>query len=172
MFRYVYMDTTPWDKTLAKDNAQLSGSTVTGQDAHKRTLFEAKNAIGMKGFFEFWEAFKQYDLEISLVHAVPNKFQKDGKVFHYFEAPTAETQERHTAIKLTAPVIVFWNELEGLDTDSSKYKDFDSLSESDKRIVRAVAMAYGISNEEAVRDLIEILEGSPIGGGDNGALWF
>ncbi len=172
MFTYIYMDTTPWDKTLNDAGTQLSGSKVIGADPKnkQRSLFEMVDPIGFKGYFEFARAYKEFDLNIELLHAKAGKKQADV-LSPYYKPSAGLRLNAKTEIKITVPVVVYL--LQALTgewtSDSENVKSIADLTEVEKHIVETTAKAYGITPEEAMKEYFLKIEGKVE---DNGSLWF
>lgn len=133
-FQYTYMDTTPWNKTL-KD----AGTKLTGKD----------NPIGMKGWFNFMKSRKTFKLNIRLMHARISKF-KDGKTSPFYAPSNAQKLSDHWDINIDVPFIVAHSRKEENDWNEEDDVAYNDLGEESKKMIQAIATAYGISNEQAL----------------------
>lgn len=137
MISYTYMDTNPWDKTL-NTGAELVGNT---------------DPVGLKGYFYFYKARKQFTLNIQLRHARTNKVING--VISPFYAPSNALKANST-IEESFPVTIFT--MSSLAEEADWMADSDTpisdLSDKERAIIQAIADAYGISFEEAFKAFV------------------
>lgn len=161
-FEYIYCDTDPWNKTHKFNNATFVGD---------------KNPVGIKGYFIFKSSHKQFDLDIKLMRARDSKFV-GGKASPFYQ-PTAEQLGKEAWMpSITVPVKVYMDASEkDLDADlfvddpSELELDESKYSENDKRIIRSLMEAFGLSNfTEALAEFYWNLSGIRIE--DNSGFWF
>lgn len=171
LFKYVYMDTNPWDGTL-DGGAKLIGSKYTpagGDTSSKAENFVSQNPVGFKGFFEFRTDRVAFDLRIRLMHAVPNKLTK-GAPSPYHAPTKAQEAAAHWDVDYRIPVKAYYSLLEEQEIEVEAETTYDELTPSDKRKVDAIAEAYGIDKNEALAALVMLVEGEATH--DPGGLWF
>lgn len=161
MFFYKYCDSTPWDKNTKNEGAKYTGD---------------ENPIGMKGWFVFHKARKEFDLSIELLHASTSKYDKSGKASPFHKPRPAQRQRDHWDLIISLPVVVYATLDEYIDVDSEEFNDPDgyngaieNLSDSDRKLLRSVSKAFGITEEQALRDLFTIFEEG--GDHESGARW-
>jgi putative lipoprotein len=115
-FKYIYCDTTPWDKTNKHDGAKFTGE---------------ENPIGQKGYFCFLHTHKQFNLEIRLMRARNSKFNA-GKASEFCAPSTSQLQDEAWMPTLSIPMNIYMDSDER-ELDSSVFdKDFDKLSNDAK----------------------------------------
>ena len=111
-FKYIYCDTTPWDKTNKHDEAKFTGE---------------ENPIGQKGYFCFLHTHKQFNLEIRLMRARNSKFNA-GKASEFCAPSASQLQDEAWMPTLSIPMNIYMDSDER-ELDSSVFdKDFDKLS--------------------------------------------
>lgn len=135
LFGYTYMDTTPWNKTLDDEGTQLTG---------------ASNPIGFKGWFNFLKPRKTLTLNIRMMHARESKF-RDGKASPYYRPSDAQKLSEHWDIDLKVPVNIAHARSEEAQWNEPENVTYDALQPSDKKMIQAIAEAYGISTDEALK---------------------
>lgn len=169
VFKYVYMDTDPWNKTL-NTGARLVGSTyrTNEKSSSSAEYFTPQNPIGFKGFFEFRKDRKTFDLRIRLMHATASKFT-DGATSPYYEPSKAQLASAHWDVDITVPVMACYSLTEELKIQLNG-SSYDELEDFEKRIVRTIAEAYNISNEAAYEAYLFNVEGEK--NAESGSLWF
>ena len=115
-FKYIYCDTTPWDKTNKHDEAKFTGE---------------ENPIGQKGYFCFLHTHKQFNLEIRLMRARNSKFNA-GKASEFCAPSASQLQDEAWMPTLSIPMNIYMDSDER-ELDSSVFdKDFDKLSNDAK----------------------------------------
>ena len=130
-FKYVYCDTTPWDKTNKHDGAKFTGEY---------------NPIGQKGYFCFLHTHKQFNLEIRLMRARKSKFNA-GKASEFCAPSANQLQDEAWMPTLSIPVNIYMDSDER-ELDSSVFdKDFDKLSND--------AKDYSQKDLTSIRSLME-----------------
>lgn len=157
LFDYLYCDSDPWDKSYSKDE----GTKLIGD----------KNPIGFKGYFKFKKSYKQFILDIRLLHANSSKFGKDGKASPFYKPTSAQLQNDQWDLSMRVPVIIYNDSYENIDDPKSlKGKAEKDISEKDMKLLKAAAKAYGITWQEALQDYIgkENTDTDP----ESGNLWF
>lgn len=154
IFEYTYMDTTPWNKTLKDEGTELTGS---------------KNPIGFKGYFNFLKDRKNLTLRIKLMHARTSKF-KDGKASPYYAPSNAQLAGDHWDVEIDIPVLVYYSRAEENNWESDSDVPYDKLLDNEKRMINAIAYAYGISNQEALDAFNLRITGDT--DHESGSLWF
>lgn len=154
IFNYTYMDTTPWNGTLKDASTKLTGDT---------------NPIGMKGWFNFLKSRKTLNLNIRLMHARESKY-KDGKTSPFYAPTNAQKLTDHWDVDIKVPVVIAHSRVEETAWDEEDDTTYDNLQEASKKMIQAIATAYGISNEEALKAFNTRI--SKAGGHSEGGLWF
>lgn len=154
LFDYTYMDTTPWNKTLRDEGTKLTGK---------------ENPIGFKGYFNFLKDRKSLTLRIKLMHARTSKF-KNGKPSPYYKPSNAQLIGDHWDVEIDIPLIIYHSRTEEDSWESDTNVPYDKLRDNEKRIIDAIAYAYGISKQEALDALYLKICGntSP----ESGGIWF
>ena len=100
---YLYVDTTPWDKTKHDNEAEITGGT---------------NPVGLKGVIRFLKDRKEFDLKLRLYHGYNSKKNPQTNGFDPFYKPSGVLIQRGTwDINLSIPVVVFWSREEFVDVD-------------------------------------------------------
>ena len=90
---YLYVDTTPWDKTKHDNEAEITGGT---------------NPVGLKGVIRFLKDRKEFDLKLRLYHGYNSKKNPQTNGFDPFYKPSGVLIQRGTwDINLSIPVVVF-----------------------------------------------------------------
>ncbi len=164
MYKYVYMDTNPWNSTL-KTGATLTGSTVVGKDG-EITLFEPQNPVGLKGYFNFTKVRKRFDLNISLIHALQSKFMANGKTSPFYQPKTGENIDMSYAV----PVVIYAYRTDLDNFNEDDVATYAELNDADKAYIQMVAKTFNITVEEAMADIVESINNS--GSNETGSLWF
>ena len=139
---YLYVDTTPWDKTKKLDKAQITGG---------------ENPIGMKGAIRFLKDRKEFDLQIRLYHGYVSKINSKTNKFDPFYKPSGGLIQRGTwDINVKVPVVVFWEQEEDIDAIDDDTDLFtiteDKIDEKGKRLIHSIMKTFNISWEEAVKE--------------------
>ncbi len=89
---YLYVDTTPWDKTKHDNEAEITGGT---------------NPVGLKGVIRFLKDRKEFDLKLRLYHGYNSKKNPQTNGFDPFYKPSGVLIQRGTwDINLSIPVVV------------------------------------------------------------------
>ena len=70
---YLYVDTTPWDKTRHDKEAEITGGS---------------NPVGLKGVIRFLKDRKEFDLKIRLYHGYKSKTNPETGTFDPFYKPS------------------------------------------------------------------------------------
>ena len=126
---YIYCDTDPLSARI-KDGAKVVGST---------------NPIGYKGYLGFSVPRSECLLHITLCDlAAIGKFS-NGKPYRYYQLPTCADKLG----KLTIPVTIFAHGYESVE----HYK-LENMTESDIKYLNSIAHAYGITQEEALEEIL------------------
>ena len=124
---YLYVDTTPWDKTYHSGEAE-----ITGRD----------NPVGLKGIIRFLKDRKEFDLKVRLYHGYESKKNPQTGTFDPFYKPSGVLIQRGTwDINLNLPVVVFWSREEFIDIDEEANLEKvgeDSLAEGSNRTVHSI----------------------------------
>ena len=154
LVQYTYMDTTPWNKTLRDDGTKLTGK---------------ENPIGFKGWFQFYKTRKTLSLIIRLMHARISKY-KNGQTSPFYAPTSAQLLSDSWDVEIKVPVCIAHSRVEEDDTQIGENSKYETLNEADKRIVRAVAEAYNISNEEVLAAFKLRITGK--GNNESGSRWF
>ncbi len=123
---YLYVDTTPWDKTRHDKEAEITGGS---------------NPVGLKGVIRFLKDRKEFDLKIRLYHGYKSKTNPETGTFDPFYKPSGILIQRGTwDINLSIPIVVFWSRDEYLDiepdADVNQIEE-DSLDEESNRTVHS-----------------------------------
>lgn len=160
MMRFVYCDTSPWNKSNKFDKARFTGK---------------ENPIGIKGYLRPLRARKQFDLEIRLLAA---DAPKASSTFHTPAPAQTKVGTWYAAIKV--PVLVFMDDEEkGLDlfdelTTIDKVRALKESDVTDKEALKSIhsmMRAYDISFGAVVEELFWNINGSRPDHSDNG-FWF
>ena len=128
---YLYVDTTPWDKTRHDKEAEITGGS---------------NPVGLKGVIRFLKDRKEFDLKIRLYHGYKSKTNPETGTFDPFYKPSGILIQRGTwDINLSIPIVVFWSRDEYLDiepdADVNQIEE-DSLDEESNRTVHSCTERY------------------------------
>ncbi len=155
LFRYVYCDTDPWDKSNKYDNAKFRGD---------------EDPLGFKGYFRFSENRVTFDLAIKLMEAKESKHT--GKESSASNIPTEEqlkTAKWLPEIKLPINVFMGSNEqLSGFEVTLEK-KESD-YSPKEHLIIESLAKAFNITFMEAAHEFFFKQNGEA--GHNNNGFWF
>lgn len=147
-FEYTYCDTTPWDKTMKFDKAQLTGPS---------------NPIGLKGFLRFNKVRKFITLNVHLMKAKDTKFigQKDGQAIAapYYAPTAAQLKESSWMPAIQVPIQLYMDASEKEVDDLELNSKESDLSKEDLRSIRSMMRAFGITFEQAVSELYYNLNG-------------
>lgn len=153
VFEYVYMDSNPWNEQIKK-GAKLVGSKVLAEKKGELYQYEPLQPVGLKGFFNFIPQSVKFDLKIDLIHTPEGKYV-DGKACPYY-SPKATA---HSDATLVIPVVAF---MKKTDLEKFYHKDddtetdvdsYEELSEEGQGLVDLIAKIFGISREDAFREL-------------------
>lgn len=141
---YYYFDTDPWDKTL-NDGAKYTGIS---------------NPIGLKGFMEFPVTEIRFELQLTLLHARSSKFSGEGGRPSPFYGMTRKQRATDVVdINLKGiPFIVFANTGEYIETETH---DLSKLKPEEKLLVKKLSDAAGITEQEALEDLLRFSAKAP-----------
>lgn len=141
---YYYFDTDPWDKTL-NDGAKYTGIS---------------NPIGLKGFMEFPVTESRFELQLTLLHARSSKFSGEGGRPSPFYGMTRKQRATDVVdINLKGiPFIVFANTGEYIETETH---DLSKLKPEEKLLVKKLSDAAGITEQEALEDLLRFSAKAP-----------
>ncbi len=155
LYRYVYCDTAPWDKSNKYDGAEFIGG---------------ENPLGFKGYFKFRESRITFNLVIKLMEARESKF--DGEDASPYDAPSAkQLSEAKWFDAIVLPVNVFMASNENLfDFNPTLEKKESDYSAKEHLIIESLAKALGVSFLEAARDFYFQQNGEAIHN-ENG-FWF
>lgn len=155
---YLYLDTTPWNKTFHSGEATITGAT---------------NPIGFKGVIRFLKDRKNFDLRIRLYHGYQSKINpQTGKPDPFYKPGGALIQQGTWDVNVTIPVSVLFSNEEFVEvdeeTDPASIPE-DSLDDMSNRVLHSIMHTFNISWEEAIREYIrfiyqvdEIGEAAPI----------
>ncbi|WP_329904200.1 hypothetical protein [Porphyromonas pogonae] len=154
LYKYMYCDTTPWDKTMHSGEGKLSGD---------------KNPIGFKGYFTFLKTRKQFNMNIELMHAAKSKFDEHGKTSPFYEPSKAQRQRDLWDLKISIPVIVYANQLESIN-DAEPTTPEKDIPADEMKLLQSIAHAYGITWKDALNDIYAIITGDV--DPESGQLWF
>ena len=141
---YYYFDTDPWDKTL-NDGAKYTGIS---------------NPIGLKGFMEFPVTESRFELQLTLLHARSSKFSGEGGRPSPFYGMTRKQRATDVVdINLKGiPFVVFANTGEYIETETH---DLSKLKPEEKLLVEKLSDAAGITEQEALEDLLRFSDKAP-----------
>lgn len=141
---YYYFDTDPWDKTL-NDGAKYTGIS---------------NPIGLKGFMEFPVTEIRFELQLTLLHARSSKFSGEGGRPSPFYGMTRKQRATDVVdINLKGiPFVVFANTGEYIETETH---DLSKLKSEEKLLVKKLSDAAGITEQEALEDLLRFSAKAP-----------
>lgn len=141
---YYYFDTDPWDKTLN------NGAKYTG----------ISNPIGLKGFMEFPVTEIRFELQLTLLHARSSKFSGEGGRPSPFYGMTRKQRATDVVdINLKGiPFVVFANTGEYIETETH---DLSKLRPEEKLLVKKLSDAAGITEQEALEDLLRFSAKAP-----------
>lgn len=161
-FEYTYCDTNPWNKTNHFDNAPFIGD---------------KNPIGLKGYFAFKYAHKQFTLNIQLMRAKQSK-AVNGKHSLFCQPSQQQLSNEAWMPTIHIPINVYMDvEDKELDYDIEAHqKDIESikltnLSPTDQRKVLSLQKAFDITNfTEALEEFLWLIVDSPKHNGSG--FWF
>lgn len=151
LFTYTYMDTNPWDRTLAQQGTELIGSEFISEGN-----FKAKNPVGLKGFFSFNEPRTRFDIRVRLKHFEGNSKFVNG-VPYAFNKPAAVG---HDEVSFSFPVIVFASRQETelfettvkIDWATRTVANYADFTTEEQRYVESLRAAYGCTLEEILWD--------------------
>jgi hypothetical protein len=155
---YLYVDTTPWDKTRHDKEAEITGGS---------------NPVGLKGVIRFLKDRKEFDLKIRLYHGYKSKTNPETGTFDPFYKPSGILIQRGTwDINLSIPVVVFWNRDEYVDveedTDVNQIEE-DGLDEESNRTVHSIMKTFNLTWKEALEEFITYTYKA--GDTEGGAIW-
>lgn len=140
---YLYVDTTPWDKTKHDNEAEITGST---------------NPVGLKGVIRFLKDRKEFDLKLRLYHGYNSKKNPQTNGFDPFYKPSGVLIQRGTwDINLSIPVVVFWSREEFVDVDPEADVNLigeDSLDEDSNRTLHSIMKTFSLTWKEALEEFI------------------
>ena len=155
---YLYVDTTPWDKTYHSGEAE-----ITGRD----------NPVGLKGIIRFLKDRKEFDLKVRLYHGYESKKNPQTGTFDPFYKPSGVLIQRGTwDINLNLPVVVFWSREEFIDIDEEANLEKvgeDSLDEGSNRTVHSIMETFNLTWKEALEEFITYTYKA--GDAEGGAIW-
>ena len=155
---YLYVDTTPWDKTKHSKEAEITGDS---------------NPIGLKGVIRFLKDRKEFDLKIRLYHGYKSKGNPETGTFDPFYKPSGILIQRGTwDINLNIPVVVFWSREEtvGVDEDTNpEGVEEDGLDEKSNRAIHSIMGTFNLTWKEALEEFIIYTYKS--GDVEAGAIW-
>lgn len=148
-YRYVYMDTDPWDKTIMRDKAKRIGD---------------ENPVGLKGYFNFYHSSVKFDLNVRLYHFAGGKLV-NGKPSP-FNAPTKQQLSSPVEVDMTIPIVAFITSSDAIEAESweiYKGKPNDDYTEekqrADQKLVQKFMRTFGITEKEAFDEALQILIG-------------
>ena len=155
---YLYVDTTPWDKTKHDKEAEITGSS---------------NPVGFKGVIRFLKDRKEFDLKLRLYHGFNSKKDPQTNDFSPFYKPSGVLIQRGTwDINLSIPVVVFWSREEFIDVepeaDASLISE-DSLDEDSNRTLHSIMKTFNLTWKEALEEFISYTYRS--GDVEAGTIW-
>ena len=131
---YLYVDTTPWDKTKHDNEAEITGGT---------------NPVGLKGVIRFLKDRKEFDLKLRLYHGYNSKKNPQTNGFDPFYKPSGVLIQRGTwDINLSIPVVVFWSREEFVDVDPEADVNLigeDSLDEDNNRTLHSIMKTFNLN---------------------------
>lgn len=153
VYEYVYCDTDPWDRNMHNEGAELVGD---------------KNPIGFKGYFKFLKERKNFDISVELMHAVVSKFNEEGTVSPFYAPSKVQRQRDHWDLKIKVPVTVYAAQTETVDAEAGTPES--DISETDMRLLKSIAAAYGITWQEALADIDAMVMGDE--DPESGNMWF
>jgi len=140
---YLYVDTTPWDKTKHDNEAEITGGT---------------NPVGLKGVIRFLKDRKEFDLKLRLYHGYNSKKNPQTNGFDPFYKPSGVLIQRGTwDINLSIPVVVFWSREEFVDVDPEADVNLigeDSLDEDNNRTLHSIMKTFNLTWKEALEEFI------------------
>ena len=140
---YLYVDTTPWDKTKHDNEAEITGGT---------------NPVGLKGVIRFLKDRKEFDLKLRLYHGYNSKKNPQTNGFDPFYKPSGVLIQRGTwDINLSIPVVVFWSREEFVDVDPEADVNLigeDSLDEDSNRTLHPIMKTFNLTWKEALEEII------------------
>ena len=140
---YLYVDTTPWDKTKHDNEAEITGGT---------------NPVGLKGVIRFLKDRKEFDLKLRLYHGYNSKKNPQTNGFDPFYKPSGVLIQRGTwDINLSIPVVVFWSREEFVDVDLEADVNLigeDSLDEDSNRTLHSIMETFNLTWKEALEEFI------------------
>lgn len=136
LLNYTYLDTDPWDKTVGKDKAKVTGT---------------ENPVGIKGWFNFLKDHKKFDLNIRLMHAKTSKFV-NGVASPFYQPTDNQIANEHWDIIMKVPVVIVHTNEQANQWQSANGTAFDLLNENEKTLVQALAEAYSISVQDMLTD--------------------
>ena len=140
---YLYVDTTPWDKTKHDNEAEITGGT---------------NPVGLKGVIRFLKDRKEFDLKLRLYHGYNSKKNPQTNGFDPFYKPSGVLIQRGTwDINLSIPVVVFWSREEFVDVDPEADVNLigeDSLDEDSNRTLHSIMKTFSLTWKEALEEFI------------------
>ncbi len=158
MIDYLYVDTTPWNKTKHGDGAEITG---------------ADNPLGFKGVIRFLKERKQFDLKIRLYHGYKAKINpQTGKHDPFYKPSGTLIQNGTWDININIPVVVFWSREDYIDIDedqdASKIAE-DSLDDDSNKVVHSIMKTFGITWTEALQDFYTYTYKA--GDTESGSIW-
>lgn len=155
---YLYVDTTPWNKTKHSKEAEITGDS---------------NPIGLKGVIRFLKDRKEFDLKIRLYHGYKSKTNPETGTFDPFHKPSGILIQQGTwDINLSIPVVVFWNRDEYVDVDEDtdvNQIEEDGLDENSNRTVHSIMKTFDLTWKEALEEFIAYTYKA--GDLEGGAIW-
>lgn len=152
LFTYTYMDTNPWHEAINKTASNLVGSTFV-----REGVFEAKNPLGLKGFFTFTQPRTRFDIRVRLKHFEGATKFVGGKPYAFNKPVAAAADE----VDFTFPVIVFAsrNETDDFETTyevdwaTRQVTNYNEATDAEKRFIESLRAAYGCTLEEILWDV-------------------
>lgn len=163
LIKYIYRDTTPWDKSGDKD---------------KNTKFnDAANPIGHKGFFHFPKSKRSFDMVIELWDVKNAKVDPNtGKASPYYQPSEHLRKHGEAVLRFSIPIYVPTSrkviEKIPADVDEEDLPDFkiEELGALEQKALKYIMELLGLSWEEIKNDLYNRSWGER---GDEGAgAWF
>ena len=142
---YLYVDTTPWNKSKHDDGAE-----ITGDD----------NPLGFKGVIRFLKNRKEFDLKVRLYHGYSSKVNPQTGKYDPFYKPSGALIQRGTwDININIPVVIFWDRDEksgdfiNIEPDENVNTILeDSLDKDSNRAVHSIMHAFNIGWTEALQE--------------------
>ena len=126
---YIYCDTDPLSARI-KDGAKVVGST---------------NPIGYKGYLGFSVPRSECSLHITLCDLTSIGKLSSGSPYRYYQIPT----QGEKLVELTIPVTIFAHGYEAVE-----HYELENMTESDMKYLNSIAHAYGITQKEALDEIL------------------